>query len=189
MAVPGGAAMSPQTLERQAVGKIFREGFLGPSATDTDFCPVAVPGVSFDETDAASTTPFTPAQVRDEVGFVELTFRQVDSFDSEVTSGVIPNGDFVAGEYTLTRLRFSILVPKAITGVLALVEKYQDHIYTIFRGIRFVLDGPPKVTVRQLSKHAPRLWSDSDEGDWHRRTIDIIIRRHNRRIHAGLVAA
>ncbi len=176
----------PKTIERQILAKYFREGFLGPLTDQTDFSPVAIPGIDFDETVAALTAPFTPDQVRDLVGFVELSLREIDSWDGETTSGVTAAGDIVSRTYTLTRCRFEIRIPGAIEDVEEQLERREEKLRELFIGVRIVHDGPPALFFRQLAIFPPTVWSDTDDGDWRRRVLDIPIRRSERRTHAGV---
>ena len=178
---------NPRTIERRLISKYFRQGLLGEAIDQTDYCPVSIPGVDFDETAAADTTPFTPAQVRDQVGFIELRLREVDSWDGAATSGVDASGARVSTVYTLTRCRFVIKVPGGIDDREGELERREERLRELFVGLDIVHAGPPKLHLRQLpSKYRPKVWADTDNGSWRRRILDIQIRRRERRTHAGV---
>lgn len=174
------------TLERRALSTYFRRGFLGPAYDQTDLCPVGIPGISFNPEEADDVAPFTVTQVRDTVGYVTLTLREVDAFQGDVAGGLVNLSGvetMTSVWYTLTRCRFSIRTPGRSDQSLA--ETYQEKILELFLGLSILESGPPEIHLRQLTRYPPRLWGDSYDSTWNERLIDVIVRRRERRAHAG----
>lgn len=178
--------LAPETVERRLLVKHVRTELLGPLFDQTEHFPVAIPGVSFDETKAADVAPFTVAQVRDDVGFADLYLREVDTFDSNASSGVNAAGVMETSRLTSTRCRFILAVPGRRADVQAKLEDHTETILQLMTGLVIHHDGPPEITLRQLTRDPPRVWEDNDSGDWRRRTVDVLIERRYRRIHQGL---
>lgn len=173
------------TIQRRLMSRRFREGFLGPAFDDRTYCPVAVPGVDFDASDASLTAPFTPAEVRDQVGYVSLHVRELDAAPGGPVSGLDGSGKPVTTVYVKSRLRFVIRVPGSAD--LKTTETYDERIRDLFVGLRMPYQGPPRFLLRQSPVQDPPLvWTDADDGDWRRRALDINIRREELRTLAGV---
>jgi hypothetical protein len=176
-------ALVAETIERRLLSRRLRDYWTRS--------PVAIPGVSFHYETASDVSPFTVSQVRASTGYVELTLHPVDTFQNDATSGlaqVAPGTERqVSSIYTVTRARFTIRLPGGVSAREQLLETYTDDLRSLFLGLRIVHPGPPKVILRQLPTDPPRVWRDTDDGDWRRRDLDVLIRRWERREHAGVL--
>lgn len=177
------AELPTETIERLLLSRRLRDYWTRS--------PVSTPGVSFKPERTADVSPFTPAQVRDSVGYVEMSLHRVDSWQNDATSGIATVSPGVerpvSSLYTLTRARFTIRLPGKVGAREQLLETYSDDLRNLFLGLRIVHAGPPKVILRQLVTDPPRVWRDTDDGDWRRRDIDFPVRRWERREHVGVL--
>jgi len=176
--------LPPETVARRLLVDYIRRGFLGETLDQKDFCPVAIPGVTFDESNAAHASPFTPEEVRETVGFAALYIWDVADADDGTTSGVDATGSMVSSELVRTRVRADFTVPRS-KEMAARIELYSDRFRDLMRGLSISHDGPPTLKITQRADALPQQLADSDSSNFRRRSIVIDVERRYRRTHAG----
>lgn len=176
---------TPETIGRRLLVEYLRQGFLGETFDQKDFCPIAIPGVTFDQEKAADVSPFTSAEVRETVGHAALYIWDARQTDDGTTSGVDANGTMISAELTRVTVQMHFDVPRSSEQPTRL-ELYSDRFRNLMRGLAIPHAGPPEISLTQRVEDLGVQRSDTDSSNFRRRVVSIDVERRYHRPHAGL---
>lgn len=177
--------MTPEEIARKVAYRVFLDAWHGPGGAERRFSATAVAGLAFDPDAPDDTAPYTPEEVRTQVGYVRLQVDEIDAGGDGVSAGE-EGGKIVAGEEALLNLQFAIRIPSEADQVLA--ETYAAAAGDAFRGLYVEHQGPPWVSLRNIPSvhpHRRRDQSGRDDGPWRLSYLDVRLLRRTRNAHVG----
>lgn len=180
----------PETTARHLINRHWMDLWVGPTGlvkSHSAAVPAGLPGVpiSFDVRDPTHTAPWTPDEVRLQVGYVLASMREL-ARDTIAIAGLNPAGSALeVPEEIWWQVEFQVTVPRSATPSLA--EGFAAELEALYRGVTLI-DSATGVSVRNLPGTRPSAYRSGGIGDqfaW--MFVDVFLRSEATRSLGGSV--